>query len=124
MQVFTILDKNIYQLKTQNLKVLKKTGPEKSRAFQLIQSQIKSIFKEDGKNVVVQKYGSMANGLAIDSSDMDILISGLYFQSRDRGELIEKMRKLNAHFQSSLYCLESNNLIETASVPVIKLVSL
>ena len=29
-------------------------------------------------NVKVQMYGSMATGLAIDSSDMDILVSGVF----------------------------------------------
>ena len=77
--------------------------------------------------VSVQMYGSMATGLAIDSSDMDLLVSGVFDQSNgnggvDRYNLVEQMKKLYVEL-NDLYCLKSNNIIETASVPVIKLVS-
>lgn len=53
----------------------------------------------------IQMYGSMATGLAIDSSDMDLLISGIFDNVKisnpynlpkfiDRGLLIEQMRRL------------------------------
>lgn len=69
-------------------------------------------------------YGSMATGLAIDSSDMDILVSGVFsdVQVIDRPLLIEQMRRLHKQM-NTLFCLESNSLIETATVPVIKIVS-
>ena len=68
-------------------------------------------------------YGSMATGLAIDSSDMDVLVSGVFNQDGliDRMNLIEQMKRLHKHL-NKLYCLESNSIIETATVPVIKIV--
>lgn len=89
-------------------------------------------------------YGSMATGLAIDSSDMDLLVSGVFQLDQaqaaklmaypgaplmvDRVSMVEQMKRLyreltNAESQCALQdCLESVQIIETASVPVIKLV--
>lgn len=93
-------------------------------------------------------YGSMATGLAIDSSDMDLLISGIfnanmkvvdipglnYTKYVDRQMLIDYMRRLFATLslpkpaeesqrkESLRDFIESSQIIETASVPVIKLV--
>jgi DNA polymerase sigma len=66
----------------------------------------------------------MATGLAIDSSDMDVLVSGAFSTEGpvDRALLIDQMKKLHKQL-NSLVCLESNSLIETASVPVIKIVN-
>jgi predicted nucleotidyltransferase len=61
-------------------------------------------------NAKIQMYGSMATGLAIDSSDMDLLISGIFENNMkvvdipglnlnkflDRQVLIDYMRKLFA----------------------------
>ena len=101
-------------------------------------------------NAKIQMYGSMATGLAIDSSDMDLLISGIFNANMkvvdipglnfnkyvDRHMLVEYMRR----FYSTLSLpkpveesqrkgtlrdfIESSQIIETASVPVIKLVIL
>lgn len=79
----------------------------------------------------VQIYGSMATGLAIDSSDMDILVQGVFNKPKihcnqpvyvERYEIIEQMKRLFKQL-NNLYGLDSIILIETASVPVIKLVS-
>lgn len=68
-------------------------------------------------------YGSMATGLAIDSSDMDVLVSGAFSSKGpvDRSTIIQQMKKLHKHL-NYIYCLESNDLIETATIPVIKIV--
>jgi len=68
-------------------------------------------------------YGSMKTGLAIDSSDMDVLVSGIFGKNGpiDRPYLISQMNVLHKKL-NSVYCLESNSLIETATVPVIKIV--
>jgi hypothetical protein len=92
----------------------------------------------------------MATGLAIDSSDMDLLISGIFNANMkvvdipglnfnkyvDRHMLVEYMRRLystlslpkpieESQRKGSLRdFIESSQIIETASVPVIKLVIL
>ena len=50
-------------------------------AFEMIRDKIKEVYQEKYKNreskscdVKVEIYGSMATGLAIDSSDLDILV--------------------------------------------------
>lgn len=66
----------------------------------------------------------MATGLAIDSSDMDVLVSGVFHKDKgviDRFTLIEQMKRLHRQL-NQLFCLESNSIIETATVPVIKIV--
>lgn len=69
-------------------------------------------------------YGSMATGLAIDSSDMDILVSGIFEGQGhiDRIMLIEQMSRLYKQL-NQMSSLESVSIIETATVPVIKLVT-
>ena len=102
----------------------------------------------ESSSAKVEVYGSMATGLAIDSSDMDLLVSGVFQMDQtqmnrammgyssspmlvDRVALIEQMKRLfreltnsETGFQGGLKeCLENVQIIETASVPVIKLVS-
>lgn len=95
-------------------------------------------------------YGSMATGLAIDSSDMDLLVQGLFsstslnsadpsknmlyprFTVVERSILVEQMKRLfreltnmdsdNNGVKMLKECLQDVKIIETASVPVIKLV--
>jgi hypothetical protein len=68
----------------------------------------------------------MATGLAIDSSDLDILVhdfidqSSPRFRQLSREELIDEMKGLHAEL-STLFAIQSNQLIESASVPVIKM---
>ena len=67
----------------------------------------------------------MASGLAIDSSDMDILVTGVFpssYKVIDRGQIIDQMARLH-HQLKNLTCLQANTFIETATVPVIKLVT-
>ena len=60
-------------------------------AFDLIKGKIMKLYKNKKKdsgqytdNVKVEIYGSMATGLAIDSSDLDILISDFIDQKSPR----------------------------------------
>lgn len=86
--------------------------------------QIQIIAKEafDNEFVSLQIFGSIATGLALPSSDMDISISGLKMFG-DRNVLLEYMETLNNKL-SSLDCIQQKLLISTATVPVIKLVYL
>ncbi len=64
-------------------------------------------------------YGSMASGLAIDSSDVDLAVTGLDFNgSRDLH--IKEMEELY-HQLDFIKSKSSVQFIESASVPVIKL---
>ena len=71
-------------------------------------------------------YGSMATGLAIDSSDLDLLVHDYVdansprLHQMTRIELIEEMKMLHKAL-NEVFGLQENTLIETASVPVIKL---
>ena len=71
-------------------------------------------------------YGSMETGVAIDSSDMDLLVSGVFKSTDniDRILLVSQMTKLHKNFNSfsKKAGIENNSLIDTATVPVIKLV--
>jgi DNA polymerase sigma len=61
---------------------LSKTKKLRDVAFDLIKEKILKVYRNKKKdcgqyqdNVKVEIYGSMATGLAIDSSDLDILVS-------------------------------------------------
>lgn len=66
----------------------------------------------------MQIFGSLANTLALDTSDMDVAVLGLAIQ--DRSQIIECMYEMEEPLLSS-NCIESVKIIETASVPLIKL---
>lgn len=66
-------------------------------------------------------FGSLITGLALESSDMDLAVIGLLID--DRYSLICELNKLAASLQT-WECLESFKSIETASIPVIKMVSI
>lgn len=86
----------------------------------------KSETSDKKDQVKVEIYGSMATGLAIDSSDLDILVhdfvdqSSPRFHQMSRQELIEEMQVLHLNL-NKVNGLKTNNLIESATVPVIKL---
>lgn len=66
----------------------------------------------------VNVFGSMQTGIAIDSSDMDILVSGEFGTSRT--DLVESMALLRDQLIKH-ESVHSHNFIDTASVPVLKL---
>lgn len=63
-------------------------------------------------------FGSQANGLALDSSDMDVAVLGLAITDTD--EIIQCMYEMLDPLNDSQF-VESVKIIETASVPLIKL---
>jgi DNA polymerase sigma len=64
-------------------------------------------------------FGSLSTGLALESSDMDLAVTGLVIE--DRYVMIEALQKLASVLQG-WECLVSFKSIETASIPVIKMV--
>ena len=56
----------------------------KSKIVGLYADKAKRTNSESGLKVKVEKYGSMATGLAIDSSDLDILVHDFIDQNSPR----------------------------------------
>lgn len=75
------------------LSLLKQTESERQYSFDSIDYQVRETFQEypDAKCAL---FGSMATGLAIDSSDMDILVQGIP-QLSERQCLVDHMRRLH-----------------------------
>lgn len=75
---------------------LSETESERHIAFKYIEQNVKEAYQEFS-DLKVQMYGSMATGLAIDSSDMDVLVTGVFNQDGiiDRLHLIEQMKRLH-----------------------------
>eukprot|EP00826_Nyctotherus_ovalis_P047327 TRINITY_DN542_c0_g5_i2.p1 TRINITY_DN542_c0_g5~~TRINITY_DN542_c0_g5_i2.p1 ORF type:complete len:440 (+),score=110.49 TRINITY_DN542_c0_g5_i2:320-1639(+) len=78
---------------------------------------VKEVFRESGAHCTM--YGSLATELALETSDADIAICGLRIYSK--AELVQRMIVLNEALKEKAF-VESSQLIETARVPVIKLV--
>jgi len=69
---------------------------------------------------VVKLFGSLITGLALESSDMDLAIQGLYIP--DREDMIDKLELMAEEIQK-WQCIKKMKAISTASIPVIKVVS-
>jgi len=88
--------------------------------YELLQQISKDTFS--GKKLEFDIYGSMATGLAIDSSDLDIAVSGAF----ECGPIDEKKNMINAlsalnNNLEGLEYIKSKQFISSAMVPVIKL---
>jgi DNA polymerase sigma len=70
--------------------------------------------------VGTRMYGSMASGLAIEQSDVDLAVVGLDLQGNKEVH-IKEMRKLCEQLDLFMKSKSSLKFIETATIPVIKL---
>ena len=70
----------------------------------------------------IKQYGSQSSGLAVDSSDVDLAVTGLKLGG-DVENQIREMRKLYFHLEDkkSEGFIRRCEIIESASVPLIKL---
>lgn len=84
-----------------------------------VHTKIQNIAKAElnCERIVVRVFGSLITGLALESSDMDMAITGL--EITDRQTLIEDMQTL-AEALDSWDLIVDLKSIETASIPVIK----
>ena len=73
-----------------------------------------------GESPKLELFGSLVTGLALESSDMDLAVTNLHIA--DRYQMIEDLKNL-WYGLKSWRCLETCKAIETASIPVIKMVS-
>ena len=131
---YTVLEAQIEAVKNDQVFKLLKAQKLREIAFDMIKSKIMNLYAEKGKSrssgdrvkVKVEKYGSMATGLAIDSSDLDILVHDFIdqnsprFRQLSREQLIDEMKILHTEL-SDLFSIQASHLIESASVPVIKM---
>ena len=69
-------------------------------------------------SVKVDIFGSLVTGLALETSDMDLVVTGLKIEKRE--DVIEYIRILTQHFEDCDY-FRNIKAIEGASVPIIKL---
>jgi DNA polymerase sigma len=70
---FAKMDQEIYKLQSKIKLKLLSIESERQSALRRIESSIKETYSEC-PSARVEMYGSMATGLAIDSSDMDLLV--------------------------------------------------
>ena len=93
---------------------------ERENAISTIQRLIRDTYKAQSSYVGIKTYGSMASGLAIECSDVDLAVVGLDLQGSKEVQ-VKEMRKLCEHLELFMKSISSLKLIETATVPVIKL---
>lgn len=97
---------------------------ERESAIVIIEGIVKETYKNSHNNygsyVGIRWYGSMASGLAIEQSDVDLAVVGLDFQG-NREIQIKEMHKLCDQLNLFMKTKSSLKFIDTATVPVIKL---
>lgn len=103
---------------------------EREAVIDIIESFVKEVFepkrgeRQHGPNIPigVKQYGSQASFLAVDSSDVDLAVTGIKLGG-DIDTQIREMRKLFLHLEDKKQdgFIRRCEIIETASVPLIKL---
>ena len=76
-EFYGVLDAQILKLQNDQEAKLAKTQKLRDQVFQMVKQRIEEVFQtrwSEELKVKVDIYGSMATGLAIDSSDLDILV--------------------------------------------------
>eukprot|EP00349_Pseudokeronopsis_sp_Brazil_P000219 CAMPEP_0202959292 /NCGR_PEP_ID=MMETSP1396-20130829/3514_1 /ASSEMBLY_ACC=CAM_ASM_000872 /TAXON_ID= /ORGANISM="Pseudokeronopsis sp., Strain Brazil" /LENGTH=245 /DNA_ID=CAMNT_0049677787 /DNA_START=3244 /DNA_END=3981 /DNA_ORIENTATION=- len=129
---FELVESEMIRFEKENEKKLNSVRKEREQVISIIQEHIQKTYNAPSfptaqakkgyqKNFVsIKMYGSMASGLAIDSSDVDIAVTGLSF----KGSHDSHIREMKA-LQESLAILSNSftmvKFIESATIPVIKL---
>ena len=103
---------------------------EREAVIDIIECSVKEVFepkradRQHGLTIPigVKQYGSQASFLAVDSSDVDLAVTGLKLGG-DINTHISEMRKLFFHLEDkkSEGFIKRSEIIESASVPLIKL---
>lgn len=100
---------------------------ERESAIAIIDKSVKHVFERQHSSrapiipVSIKQYGSQASHLAVDSSDVDLAVTGLKLNGDPELQIYE-MRRLYSYLdqiRSEGYIIRLD-LIETASVPLIK----
>lgn len=98
-----------------NLNLLK---PEREFVISKLQEVAARAFEKEQPKIEI--FGSIITGLALESSDLDLAVTGLRID--DRMMMIDDLLILAKALQSDWKSIESFKAIETASIPVIKMV--
>mmetsp|Transcript_17072 Transcript_17072/g.16766 ORF Transcript_17072/g.16766 Transcript_17072/m.16766 type:complete len:477 (-) Transcript_17072:43-1473(-) len=110
------LDNEIYRFVESIEKKISSVSAERNIIESKILEICQSAFKE--QSVTLDKFGSLTTGLALESSDLDLVVTGLKIEDRD--DVVEHIRILTTYFNQSEY-FRKVNAIEGASFPIIKL---
>lgn len=97
-----------------NLNLLK---PEREFVISKLQEVVARAFDKEQPKIEI--FGSIITGLALESSDLDLAVTGLRID--DRLMMIDDLQILAKALQSEWKSIESFKAIETASIPVIKM---
>lgn len=90
--------------------------PERDFVIQRIQEVACKVFH--GEHPKLELFGSLVTGLALESSDMDLAVTGLHID--DRYQMITDLKNLASGLQD-WKVLDTFKSIDTASIPVIKM---
>ena len=112
---YKVFDRHIFEHTSAIASKIDSFATERS----FVHNRIEEIAKTElnCERIVVKVFGSLKTGLALESSDMDMAITGL--EITDRQTLIEDMHTLTEALDSWDLVKEIKS-IETASIPVIK----
>lgn len=83
--------------------------------MQKLQGMADSVF--NGRTPKIKIFGSLMSGLALETSDMDLAVTGLKIDSRE--DMIDDLLSLGSMVQKWTL-IKDYKAIETASIPVIK----
>lgn len=94
--------------------------PKRTQVYELLQTTAKNTFAD--RKLSFDIYGSMATGLAIDTSDLDIAVTGAFDSNGtdERRNMVAALSALNKNLEG-LGCIKTKQFISSAMVPVIKL---
>lgn len=121
-----MLNDQIKNMLKETERLLESVRKERNSVINSIENLVKQTYQgcsssQHGQYVGIKMYGSMASGLAIEQSDVDLAVVGLDLQG-DKDIQIREMRRLCDQLDCFMKSkLTSLKFIETASVPVIKL---
>lgn len=110
-------------------KMLDSVRKEREDVIKNIHTYVKETFKNTFTNgtslgnssvVGIKLYGSMASGLAIEQSDVDLAVVGLDLNGSKELQL-QLMKKLCDNLEFFMKTYSTIKFIDTATVPVIKL---
>lgn len=117
---FELFESQMRTYQKQIEKRLESVRKERENAIQIIRNIVNSMYKDERNSVAVRLYGSMASNLSIETSDVDLAVVGLDFQGSKERQ-IDEMKRLVEQISLIMKNSTKAKLIDTATVPVIKL---
>lgn len=114
------LEKGIQEFYSQNQKTIKEIKQSVNLIYELLQENISEVLSD----YKVGMFGSHATKLCLSWSDLDIvLFKDCNYNSKEASlERLNCLKKVNSELSNKSW-IKSSKLIETASIPIIKLVS-